>query len=205
MKHTKIVCTIGPATEDKVRLSALVGAGMDVARLNFSHGTHAWHHHRIQFLREIEADQKRPIAVLQDLCGPKLRISEVPKEGIELLIGRNCLLSTEPYIFEDGLPRIPIPIPGLIAALSKGDVVYMDDAQIELEVVDRRDDGVLCIVRHGGILLVAETTNGETRIAAIVEESKARGWIASGHTVAIATGTTVGTAGGTTGFRLETV
>ena len=153
MKHTKIVCTIGPATEEKIRLEALFDGGMDVARLNFSHGTHAWHRQRIQYIREIESEKKRPIAILQDLCGPKLRIGEVPREGIELLVGRECVLSAELYFPDASLPRIPIPIPGLIAALSIGDVVYMDDAQIELEVVDRRDDGVHCTVRHGGVLL----------------------------------------------------
>ena len=83
MTHTKIVCTIGPATESKNRLAELAEAGMNVARLNFSHGTHEWHRERIRFIREIELERQRPIAILQDLCGPKMRIGEVPKEGIE--------------------------------------------------------------------------------------------------------------------------
>lgn len=70
-----------------------------------------------------------------------------------MLVGRECSLSAELYFPDSSLPRVPIPIPGLIAALNRGDVVYMDDAQIEMEAVDRRDDGVLCTVRHGGVLL----------------------------------------------------
>ena len=153
MKRTKIVCTIGPATAEKVRLEELFQAGMNVARLNFSHGTHEWHGERIRLLREIETEQQRPIAILQDLCGPKLRIGEVPKEGVELLLGRECLLSTEPFVPGLPCPRIPIPLPGLLGALQPGGLVYMDDAQIELEVMARRHDGVLCRIRHGGTLL----------------------------------------------------
>src|SRR5262245_49511056 len=120
MKRTKIVCTIGPVTAEKERLAELFQAGMNVARLTFSHGTHEWHRQRIHLLREIETEQQRPIAILQDLCGPKLRIGEVPKEGIELLVGRECMLSTEPFAPDPTVPRIPIPLPGLIAALQPG-------------------------------------------------------------------------------------
>lgn len=153
MRRTKIVCTIGPATAEKERLRELFQAGMNVARLNFSHGTHLWHRERIRLLRELEAEQGRPIGILQDLCGPKLRIGEVPPAGVELLPGRECLLSTQPFAPGPTVPRIPIPLPGLLAALQAGGLVYMDDAQIELEVVDRRGDEVRCRVRHGGTLL----------------------------------------------------
>ena len=71
MTHTKIVCTIGPATEGKNRLAELAEAGMNVARLNFSHGTHEWHRERIRFVRELELERQRPIAILQD---PYLRL-----------------------------------------------------------------------------------------------------------------------------------
>ncbi len=153
MNHTKIVCTIGPVTQERNRLVELVEAGMNVARLNFSHGTHEWHRDRIRLLREIELERKCPIAILQDLCGPKMRIGEVPNEGIELLLGRECVLAIEEYSNALSIPTIPVPIPGLISALRPGNVVYLDDAQIELEVVACCDDGVRCCVRHGGILV----------------------------------------------------
>ncbi|MDZ4684166.1 MAG: pyruvate kinase [Planctomycetaceae bacterium] len=153
MKRTKIVCTIGPATAEKGRLRELFAAGMNVARLNFSHGSHDWHAERIRLLRELESEEGRPIAILQDLCGPKLRIGEVPQDGIELLPGRECLLSTESFDPGPPLPRIPIPLAGLLDALQVGGVVYMDDAQIELEVLGRSRNGVRCRVQHGGRLL----------------------------------------------------
>lgn len=153
INHTKIVCTIGPASEERSRLAELVEAGMNVVRLNFSHGTHDWHRERIRLVRDIERESQRPIAILQDLCGPKMRIGGVPTEGIELIVGRECTLATGPSSEAALVPRIPIPIPGLISALRPGNVVYLDDAQIELEVVRRSDDEVTCCVRHGGILL----------------------------------------------------
>ncbi|MBC8137477.1 MAG: pyruvate kinase [Fibrella sp.] len=151
MRKTKIVCTIGPATEGKEQLRALADAGMDVARLNFSHGTHEWHGERIRLLREIEQERGRPIAIHQDLCGPKLRIGQVPDDGIELPRGSECLLSSEPFA-PGPAPRIPIPLPGLLEALQPGGLVYMDDAQIEMDVVAKSDSGVRCLVRHGGLL-----------------------------------------------------
>ncbi len=153
MKRTKIVCTIGPATETKEQLQRLFAAGMNVARLNFSHGSHDWHAERIRLLREMETEQRQPIAILQDLCGPKLRIGELPKEGVILVPGAECLLSTQPFDAGPPLTRIPAPFPGLLAALRPGGRVYLDDAQMVLEVEEQRGDHVRCRVRHGGTLL----------------------------------------------------
>ncbi len=173
MKRTKIVCTIGPATAEKGRLRELFAAGMNVARLNFSHGAHDWHAERIRLLRELESEAGRPIAILQDLCGPKFRIGELPQEGIELLADRECLLSLEPFDPGSPLPCIPIPLAGLLDALQVGGVVYMDDAQIELEVVERSPNGVRCRVQHGGRLLSRKgiTTPGASfQIDALTEK-----------------------------------
>jgi pyruvate kinase len=153
VRRTKIVCTIGPTTEGKDQLCALFRAGMNVARLNFSHGAHAWHADRIRLLREVEAEEERPLAILQDLCGPKLRIGELPVEGVALARGSECLLGAAPFAPGPHLPRIPVPFPELLAALVPGGLVYMDDAQIELEVLARDPEGLRCCVRHGGTLL----------------------------------------------------
>jgi pyruvate kinase len=84
VRCTKIVCTIGPTSAERDQILLLANAGMDIARLNFSHGTHAWHGERIRLIRDLESELGRPIAILQDLSGPKLRIDEVPQNGIEL-------------------------------------------------------------------------------------------------------------------------
>jgi len=84
MRRTKIICTVGPATESPDRLEALVKAGMNVARLNFSHGTHEAHARAIEHLRKISEKLEQPIAIAQDLCGPKLRLGTLPDEGLPI-------------------------------------------------------------------------------------------------------------------------
>ena len=81
MRRTKIVCTLGPATAEREQIEALVTAGMDVARLNFSHGTHAEHRALITTLREASARAGTPVAILQDLSGPKIRTGDFPRGG----------------------------------------------------------------------------------------------------------------------------
>src|SRR5689334_13473654 len=102
MRRTKIVCTLGPAVVEKDRLRALAQAGMDVARLNFSHGKHEWHEERFRLLRELETELGRPISVLQDLSGPKLRIGDLPAEGVNLVPGTAVELHAD--AFEPGPP-----------------------------------------------------------------------------------------------------
>src|SRR5687767_10740964 len=128
MRRTKIVATIGPASETPERLAELAEAGLDVARLNFSHGTHAWHGERIRLIRELEARRGRPIPILQDLCGPKVRVGDLPPEGVELAPGRTCLLTAKlhsehraPSTEHGSEATIPVPVPTMLAALKAGD------------------------------------------------------------------------------------
>lgn len=150
-KRTKIVCTLGPATAGREQILALAQAGMDVARLNFSHGSHEWHRERVELIRSVEQELGRPIAVLQDLSGPKLRIGDLPPEGLELTRGQIVRISTEP--FEGGTePRICVPIPEMVTALETGNQLYLDDGQIQLEVVEDHPHQVRAVVQHGGCL-----------------------------------------------------
>jgi len=152
MRRTKIVCTLGPASERRETLLEMAQAGMDVVRLNFSHGTHESHEARFRLVREVESEIGRPLSALQDLCGPKLRIGEVPAGGIPLHPGEKCILCIGDY--EPGPPpRIPVPIPALVRALEPGNHVYLDDGQIELIVTDEQEDEVVCQVQHGGVLM----------------------------------------------------
>src|SRR5262245_45031708 len=101
MRRTKIVCTIGPACESEAQLRELAQAGMNVARLNFSHGSHAWHRERAEMLRRIEEELDEPIALLQDVSGPKLRIGGLPSPGTTLLPGQSCVLTGGEYAARD--------------------------------------------------------------------------------------------------------
>ena len=101
MRRTKIVCTIGPASSTVEQLDRLAAAGMDVARLNFSHGTHAEHAEVIQRIREAEARWNRPVAILQDLQGPKIRLGTFGEGGggrVDLEPGRSFALCRTPCV-----------------------------------------------------------------------------------------------------------
>lgn len=134
MRRTKIVCTIGPATSSKRMLSGLVAAGMDVARLNFSHGTHEAHGAVIASLRACGRKCSRPIAILQDLSGPKIRLGELPQSGVKLARGQTVEFACCGDYVEGG--PIPLPVPELFSALEHGDRLLADDGQIELRVLD---------------------------------------------------------------------
>lgn len=86
-RFAKIVCTLGPSSETKETIRALVSAGMDVARLNFSHGSHEEHSKKIDIIRQLSSEMGIPITILQDLQGPKLRVGKLPEGGVELRAG----------------------------------------------------------------------------------------------------------------------
>src|SRR5947207_7989259 len=137
MRRTKIVCTIGPACSSRAKLKGLLRAGMDVARLNFSHGTHEQHGCMMGLLRELSAGRDKPLAILQDLSGPKVRIGDLPGGPVQLRRGQIVQFSVQTN--PDCPDSIPLPVPELIAALEKGDRLLADDGQIEMKVVEAGD------------------------------------------------------------------
>jgi pyruvate kinase len=137
-RHTKIVATIGPASRDRETLVRMVAAGMDVARLNFSHGTAEQHADNVQRVREAAGRAGRPVAVLQDLPGPKLRIGPLEDDIAELKPGDRVVFACE----EEGLghaKRMLIARPELIGAMRTGDVMYLADGAVRLRVLEVRD------------------------------------------------------------------
>lgn len=149
MKRTKIVCTIGPSSNALSTLVALGNAGMDVARLNFSHGTHA--DHETVFNRLGAAGKKlgRPFGILQDLQGPKIRVGDLPKEGVTLVAGRRVVFSTAASP-EEG--DIPVTLPSLHEDVNPRERLLLDDGLLEVEV--RKIDGrrIITEVVQGGTL-----------------------------------------------------
>lgn len=150
MRCTKIVCTIGPSTASPERLRALVEAGMDVARLNFSHGTHEAHGQVIEHIRRISVEMNKPIAILQDLCGPKLRLGRLPEEGVQVQPGQSVRF----VMAEEGADadHIPLPHPTLFALIRPGERILLDDGNIEVAVTQRNLNAIHAEVRIGGIL-----------------------------------------------------
>lgn len=147
MKHrrAKIVCTLGPAVDDESSLSALVAAGMDVARFNFSHGTHEEHARRAEQLRRVTAGGKA-VSILQDLCGPKIRTgSDGPAE---VVTGAHVRLAGG-----EGAPdTIGVSYDRVASDLKPGDRVLLGDGAVELKVETVSETSVSCFVEHGGPL-----------------------------------------------------
>lgn len=149
MPRTKIVCTLGPAVDGMEQLRLLAEAGMDVARLNFSHGTSDEHAARLQDIRQVACETGRPIAVMQDLCGPKIRVGVVA-EGTRLRRDARFVLTTRDIPgTEEG---VHLPVPEMIRAVSKGCRLLLDDGLLELEVVDKSPTELVTRVVTGGIL-----------------------------------------------------
>ena len=150
MRKTKIVCTIGPASESPKMIRALLRAGMDVARLNFSHGTLDEHLSRIRNLREAAAELNVNLALLLDIQGPKIRLGRLKDGPIELVPGQEYTLTVEPY--EGDEHKIHVDYPYLHRDLRPGSVIFIDDGLLELKVQEIRGPDVICQVIIGGPL-----------------------------------------------------
>ena len=146
----KIVATLGPASADPERIRALFDAGVDVFRLNFSHGTHEQHRASFSAIRQIEADTGRPIGVLADLQGPKLRVGKFAGGRIELAAGKRFRLDLDPALGD--VKRASLPHPEIFAALAPETDLLLDDGKLRLRVVDCGGDFAETEVIVGGAL-----------------------------------------------------
>lgn len=148
-RRSKIVCTLGPASDAPRVLAGMVAAGMDVARLNFSHGSAAEHRARTGMVRRVARRAGRNVAILQDLQGPKLRLGTFAEGRVELVAGDTVLLATQAGVV--GSPRlIPVPLPSLAHDCRVGDPVLLDDGRLRLRVRRRRGRDVEAEVEVGG-------------------------------------------------------
>jgi pyruvate kinase len=151
MPSTKIVCTIGPASRSKEVLEQLILAGMNVARLNFSHGTHEEHAEVIGRIRTLSAELRQPVAILQDLQGPKIRTGELrDHQPVTLSVGAAFILTTRPIIGDAS--QVSTTYQNLPQDVKPGDHILLADGLLELEVTDTSATDVYCRVLHGGTL-----------------------------------------------------
>ena len=149
-RRVKIVATIGPATRDPLSLEKAIKAGMNVARLNFSHGTHEDHANVIKHVRELSQKLKAPVTILQDLQGPKIRVGKFENGQIEIVTGENVIVTMKAVSGKPGL--IPSDFPELAQSVGPGAKILMDDGLLELKVLKVRGDELDCEVIYGGIL-----------------------------------------------------
>ncbi|HNS39538.1 MAG: pyruvate kinase [Anaerolineae bacterium] len=148
MARTKIVATIGPGSAHPETIRRMLAAGMTVARINFSHGDHAWHTQTVNMLRDVAREEGKVLAILGDLQGPKLRLGHVKAGGMMLSPGDEVVLTPHP-----GQPAmIHLPHPDLIAAAVPGSRLVIGDGEVEFTVAEKRDDTLRCLVTVGGLL-----------------------------------------------------
>ncbi len=149
MKRTKIICTLGPSTNSVEKIVELVHAGMDIARMNFSHGTHADHKARIEMVREASKITGKDIAILQDLQGPKIRIGDLEKTVL-LKQGDRFTITTKEILgtFE----RVSTSYKEIVKDVRPGDRILMDDGLLEVRVLEKNDTEVVTEVVIGGLL-----------------------------------------------------
>jgi pyruvate kinase len=151
MRRTKIVCTLGPASSTEERLAAMMRAGMDVARLNFSHGTHEQHAANIARVRRLANELQRPVAILQDLSGPKIRTGAL-EGGAPVLLGDGAPVTLTTRSVAGNAALISTSYASLPADVRAGDRILLADGAIELRVVGTDATEVRCEVVHGGLL-----------------------------------------------------
>jgi pyruvate kinase len=149
-RHCKIVGTLGPSSSDEKVLRELVEAGLDIARLNFSHGSHETHRKNIELVRRISRETGRHVSILQDLQGPKIRVGKVLGEGVELVKGQSYALV---YGSEQTTPEIiPIDYRELVHDVAVGQRVLMDDGLLSLKIERIEGNAVHVRVLEGGLL-----------------------------------------------------
>ena len=150
MRKTKIVCTIGPASDDPEILRQIMRAGMDVARLNFSHGTHADHAMRISLIRKIASEEHKHIALMLDTKGPEIRIGTFAQGAVQLTGGDEFILTVLPVEGTD--KRVSVTYANLAQDIEVGDRLLLDDGLIEMSVKAIEGPDIVCRVVVGGIL-----------------------------------------------------
>ncbi len=149
-RRTKIVCTIGPASESDDVVESLILAGMNLARLNFSHGSHQDQARRIRTIREVSARLNIPVAILQDLPGPKIRTGRLKSKNVTLNEGSDFVLTTRRVDGDEH--AVSVSLPGLPESVKPGDVIFLNDGAIKLEVRQKSATDVTCRVIVGGLL-----------------------------------------------------
>ncbi|MFA7268447.1 MAG: pyruvate kinase [Sterolibacterium sp.] len=150
MRSTKIVATLGPASSEEAVLRRMVEAGVDVVRLNFSHGTAEDHQARVTLLRSVTRDTGRTVGIMADLQGPKIRIGKFEHGKIELAVGDHFILDVTCKLGNQ--QRVGLDYPELIDDIDVGSVLLLDDGRIVLDIVEIASQSVVTLVRVGGTL-----------------------------------------------------
>lgn len=157
MKKTKIICTIGPASMDPEILESLVLKGMNVARLNFSHGTHEYHKKIIDTVKRVREKLGYPVAIMLDTKGPEIRTGLIENDSVEIVKGDEFTLTTEDIMGNNKIASISYD--GLPKLLSAGDIIKIDDGKLILKVKQVENKNIVCEIAEGGELGSRKSVN----------------------------------------------
>jgi pyruvate kinase len=171
MARTKIVATIGPSSNDPDKIRKMLQAGMNVARVNFSHGNHESHKATVALLRQVASHEGKALAIMGDLQGPKLRLGHVRANGIQLALGDEVVLT--PHRGQPAM--IHLPHPELIAIIQPGARLVIGDGEVELVVTEKKADTLRCSVTVAGLLESRKGINAPgtpVQISAITDKDR---------------------------------
>jgi pyruvate kinase len=149
LKRTKIICTIGPSTSSYEKILHLAQAGMDVARLNFSHGTHAEHLQRMEYIRKARQVCQKPLAIMADLRGPKIRVGQIKNDSIELKAGQKLKIVADVVGDEKTISITPIDV---LDSVNVGMKLLFNDGYIISQVVEKKEREVVVEILNPGVL-----------------------------------------------------
>ena len=149
IRKTKIICTIGPAVESEEKIKALISAGMNAARFNFSHGSHEEHKARIDLIKKVSKEMNVPIALILDTKGPEIRVCDFAEKKVELVEGQTFTLYKDPTHIGD-VNGVGITYPYLSEDVKPGTTILIDDGLISITVTDIVNGDKVCQVEKGG-------------------------------------------------------
>ncbi len=149
-RQTKILATIGPASSDQNMIEALFAAGVDLFRLNFSHGDHEAHKQVYKRIRAVEAQYNHPIGIVADLQGPKLRIGSFKNDAITLEKGQQFRFDSNSDLGDE--TRVHLPHPEVLEAMSAGSRIFLDDGKVRIEITEKGPDYLIGVVQSGSAL-----------------------------------------------------
>ena len=171
MRLTKIIATIGPASESPAQIKALLEAGANTFRLNFSHGSLEEHQARIQTIRETAQALNRQVGILQDLCGPKIRLGDLVNGQLNLKVGDKIVLTGRPC--QGTLQKVSVSYPRLGEEVAPGEIIYIADGTVALEVLAQIDGDIEAKVIDGGVIKSHQGVNlpqSKLSVAAVTEK-----------------------------------
>ena len=150
IRQTKIIATLGPASNTEAAIRALLEAGVNVFRLNFSHGEHQDHQQLVSIIRKLEKQRGRPIGIMADLQGPKLRLGKFEKGKIALKAGQSFRFDLDPALGDEA--RVNLPHPEILRILKKDSLIFLDDGKVRAQITKKGTDFVVAQIKAGNAL-----------------------------------------------------